>query len=59
MQIALGQEVAHQDIILDTARLADSLLHPANFLQMEKPLLLANIKVAKRLWQRYTHLLRG
>ena len=59
MQIALGQEMANQNIILDTARLADSLLHPADFLQMEKPLILANIKIAKRLWQRFACLPRG
>ena len=51
MQIAFGQQMANENFILNSAHLSDSLFHPANFLQVEKPFVLAHVKITERFRQ--------
>ena len=48
MKIALRQQMPHQDRIAQPAHLAGGLLHPADFLKIEQPLILRHVEIAKR-----------
>ena len=48
MKIALRQQMPHQDRIAQPAHLAGGLLHPSDFLKIEKSLILRHVEIAKR-----------
>ena len=51
MKVTLRQQMTPQDVIFQPTHLAGSLLHPADFLQMEQTLVLRHVEITKRLWQ--------